>query len=227
MAAIPIGGDPEDFIADAAAPGLDPGVVELRYIGAFWPRAEPALRQLMRGLRTLREHDPGVASALRLSFIGTFSSALPSAAPPRPVLAIAEEEGVGDLVLEAPARIPFGEALASMASASGLLLIGSDEPHYTASKIYPALMSGRPYLSLFHARSSAHQVLSDAGGGVAMGFNDLDELEAMTTTIVEGLRRLATAPKSLGTADPAAYAPYTANAIAGRFAAILDEVTGE
>ena len=37
-------------------------------------------------------------------------------------------------------------------------------------------MSGRPYLSLFHARSSAHQILADAGGGISLGFEDAEAL---------------------------------------------------
>jgi hypothetical protein len=225
MAAIPIGGDPEDFqLADRLAPANESGIVELRYVGAFWPRAEPAVRQLMKGLALLRSTDPALAAKLRLSFTGTTSSNLPGETLSRPVAAIAEQEGVADLVRESPQRVPFTQALGLMAGAAGLVLVGSDEPHYTASKIYPTLMSGRPYLSIFHARSSAHQILVQAGGGVALGFEDAEALSALSGDIAEGLRRLASEPASLGRADPHAYAPYTAHAVAGRFAAIFNDL---
>ncbi|MDB5451805.1 MAG: hypothetical protein JWO33_383, partial [Caulobacteraceae bacterium] len=180
MAAIPIGGDPEDF----AAVGLGDGapmedVIELRYVGAFWPRAEPVVRGLMRGMALLREREPQMARRLRLTFTGTASASRPDVEPPQPVEAIARDEGVAEFVREHPDRAPFVEALRLMATAPGLILVGSDEPHYTASKIYPALMSGRPYLSLFHRLSSAHTVLGAAGGGVALGFDGADELTAL------------------------------------------------
>jgi hypothetical protein len=228
MAAIPIGGDPDDFDAVrgvVAQPGS--GLIELRYVGAFWPRAEPCVRQLMRGLALLREREPALAKRLRLSFTGTRSGNLPGEELPRPVAAIAEQEGVGELVEEHPQRAPFVEALRLMASAPGLILVGSDEPHYTASKIYPTLMSGRPYLSLFHGASSAHAVLAAAGGGIALGFGSDAELTGMSEAIAEGLTRVATQPESLGRADPAAYAAYTAHAVAGQFAAIFDRLAAE
>ena len=106
-------------------------------------------------------------------------------------------------------------------------MIGSDEPHYTASKIYPALMSGRPYLSLFHATSSAHAILAGAGGGISLAFADRPSLEELAAPLADGLRRLALEPDSLGMAAPTAYAAYTAHAVAGQFAEIFDRLAAE
>ena len=110
---------------------------------------------------------------------------------------------------------------------SGLLLIGSDEPHYTASKIYPALMSGRPFVSLFHRASSAHAILAAAGGGRAFAFDSSHELASLEAPLAEALRNLACAPEVFGAADPAAYAHYHANAIARQFGGIFDRLAAE
>jgi hypothetical protein len=229
MEAIPIGADPEDFerVQTPSLEAAGDGKVELRYIGAYWPKAEPGVRQLMRGVAALRAASPALAQKMRLHFIGTWSGEVPGVEPPRPVEALAAEEGVGELVRESPRRVPFVEALRLMSTAHGLILVGSDEPHYTASKIYPALMSGRRYLSLFHARSSAHAVLTRAGGGRALGFETPDDLAALTPAIAEGLATLASKPQALGTIDREAYAPYTAQAVAGRFAAIFERLVGD
>ena len=78
--------------------------IELRYIGAFWPRAEPAVRQLMKGLAGFcRATQPQLAARLRLSFTGTSRAACrasirPVRWPPSP-----QQEGVGDLVREVAA----------------------------------------------------------------------------------------------------------------------------
>src|SRR5262249_27252013 len=137
---------------------------------------------------------------------------------------IAEAEGVDGVVHEIPERLPYLRALKSLICSNGLLLIGSDEPHYTASKIYPALMSGRPYLSLFHRASSAHAILSSAGGGRTFAFETAQELGALEVPLAEGLKALALRPESLGNANPTAYAPYEARNIAARFANIFDHV---
>jgi hypothetical protein len=184
------------------------------------------LTQLFRGLALLRDRDPATAARLSLSFTGT-GLAGASADSPRPVVSIAERQGVADQVSEAPARVPFVEALSLMAGAQALLLTGSDEPHYTASKIYPALMAKRPYLSIFHARSSAHQVLQAAGGGLAIGFDGEDQLAALPARIAEALARMADVGAPFAPADEVAYADFTADAIAGRYAAIFDRLAAE
>ena len=230
MTAIPIGGDPDDFVAAEALLPAQPTTgetrfINLNYVGAFWARAEPALRALFRAAATLKQNEPGLAQRLRLNFYGTWSQAAGVALPQ--VAPLAKAEGAGDMVREFPERLPFPEALSVIARSDGLLLIGSDEPHYTASKIYPALMSGRPFLSLFHVASSAHAVLAAAGGGIALSFDGKNGLVGTEAKLLEALRRFATAPGSLGPRNPAAYGGFTAHATAGRFAEIFDQLARE
>lgn len=235
MSAIPIGGDPDDFAALRVSPPvnptiqLNPGNVNLCYVGTFLPRAGPVVRALFAAVQRLRRDAPHLADQLRLVFVGTSNQPAGTVAANTSHLVspIAAEEGVGDLVQEYPARVPFLEALSLLANAHGLLLLGSDEPHYTASKIYPALMSGRPYLSIFHAGSSSHGILTRAGGGAAFAFTGVERLAALIPAIAEGLARLAEQPASLGRVDPAAYAPYTAHAVAGQFARVFEAASGE
>jgi hypothetical protein len=134
---------------------------------------------------------------------------------------------VDDAVREVASRVPYLSALSVMARSQGLLLIGSDEPHYTASKIYPALMCGRPFLSLYHRASSAHTILAAAGGGCAFAFEEPGELDRLNTPLAECLRTLALRPESLGVASSSVYAQYEARVIAGRFGAIFDGVASD
>jgi len=228
MAAIPIGGDTEDFDHAVDTTGTSTfaiggdGLVELSYVGSYWPAAEMPFRAFMRGLSRLRNIDAELAGRLRVNFVGTSSS---GGNDSYRVRALAEAEGVESLVREHPRRLPYLEALAIMRRSDGLILIGSDEPHYTASKIYPALMSRRPYLSLFHRASGAHHSLAAAGGGIALEFSNAAELASLDIPIAEGLRALARAENSLGKVDPAFYATYNAPSIARRYAEIFDYVS--
>jgi hypothetical protein len=231
MAAIPIGGDPEDFDALRRTPPpateapLDPARLEFSYVGAFLPRAAPLARVLFAALARLRRDEPDLAARMRLNFIG--SSNQPNDRTTFRVAPLAAEAGVGDLVREVPQRIPFLHALSTLANSHAVLMIGSDEAHYTASKIYPAMMSGRPWLSIFHAQSSSHAILSRAGGGAPLAFASPQELAALEGPMAEALARLAREPDSFGAVDRAAYAPYEARAVAGAFAAVFDRVAGE
>jgi hypothetical protein len=200
---------------DAAA-----GRISFSYVGTALPRATPLFRVLFRGLARLRADKPNLAARLHLRFVGTSNQ--PNDSTTFRVRPLAEVEGVADLVTEQPARVPFLEALGILAATDFILMIGSDEPHYTASKIYPNLMSGRPFLSIFHRMSSAHDILTRAGGGIALAFETPDELGALVPAIAEGLERLATDPAALGRIDPSAYAPFTAHAVAARFASVFE-----
>ena len=63
-------------------------------------------------------------------------------------------------------------------------------------------MSGRPFLSLFHHASSAHAILTAAGGGRALAFATLEELAELEALLAEGLRTLAAVPDLLAAPIP-------------------------
>jgi hypothetical protein len=228
MAAIPIGGDPGDFLQlrsngfRAPAGTIDEAKINLSFVGTVMPRSGPLITTTLRAFSRLRDQQPRLAEHVQLNFIGTSNQ--PSNRSKFAVLSLAEKEGVADHVHEVPQRLPYLDALKVLIRSNGLMLIGSDERHYTASKIYPGLMSGTPYFSLFHKSSSSHAILSQAGGGLAFAFADARELGALEQPLADALARLATAPESLGRADPSAYAPFEASSIAKQYAEIFDSV---
>lgn len=233
MTAIPIGGDPDDFEAmrlrppERPAVTLDPGRINLCYVGTFLPRAGPVVTTLFAAVSQLAKARPEIVQRLKLVFVGTSNQPLgaEAATSQHRIQPLAEAAGVNQIVEEFPARVSFVEALQLQARSDGLLLLGSDEPHYTASKIYPAMMSGTPYLSLFHSRSSSHDILSRAGGGACFGFETSDQLSALVPALTTALAKLIETPTSLGRAAPHVYAPYTAHAVAGQFADVLEQAT--
>jgi glycosyltransferase involved in cell wall biosynthesis len=162
---IPLGFDAADFAhLDARAGGaaaFDPrdGLVHLCYVGTLLPTGIETLRLLLRGLDRARREDPN-ASRLRLHFVGTSNQSESTVHRVRP---IAQECGVADVVSETPGRVDYLDALAMLTQASGILLLGSSEPHYTASKLYPALIAKRPLLALFHEASSVVSILRTIG----------------------------------------------------------------
>ena len=220
MAAVPIGGDPDDaaILGAHAPPRRAAGRAVLSYVGTFMPRSGAPMAALLRAARLVSERRPDLAFELR--FTGTSNRA--EAPGPGPVTALARALGAAHLVREAPARVSYAEALAHLAGADALLMVGSDEPHYTASKIYPNLMAGRPFVSLFHEASSAHAVLAGAGGGRALSFGAGEDPSARVPELADAIE--AAAAGALSPPDPGACAPYAPEATAGRFAALFERI---
>ena len=161
---IPLGFEPDDFESlrrrSPYVPRFDPsdGLVHLCYVGTLLPTGIDTLRLLLRALARARREDPA-AGRLRLHFFGTSNQ---SVADRDRVLPIARECGVAEWVSEAPGRLDYLEALSVLTHASAILLLGTSERHYTASKLYPALLAKRPILALFHEASSVLSILRTA-----------------------------------------------------------------
>ncbi|SFU47295.1 Glycosyl transferase 4-like domain [Methylobacterium sp. 174MFSha1.1] len=217
--ALPIGGDWGDFAAVPAPAASGPVVL---FAGTFPPRSGAVFSALFRAVASLRAAEPGRLAGVRFRFVGTAAVTDPRAAPV--VTPIAAAQGVADLVEEIPMRLPYLDALGEMWGCAVNLMVGSDEPHYTASRIYPALMSGRPFLSLYHAQSSAHTILSRCGGGIAVGFDAAGGPAAAEPALRDALARVLAAGDRLGPVDPAAIAPFTGSEIARRCARFFERV---
>jgi hypothetical protein len=127
-------------------------------VGTLLPAGFDTLRLLLRALDRARCDDPA-ARRLRLHFFGTSNQ---SDSDAYRVLPVARECGVADAVTEVPGRLDYLDALSVLTHASGVLLLGSSERHYTASKLYPALLARRPLLALFHEASSVVAILRAA-----------------------------------------------------------------
>ena len=197
-AVIPLGFEPDDFEAlRARAPRASPvdpadGLVHLCYVGTLLPTGFGTLRLLLRALDRARRDDPA-AARVRLHFVGTSNQ---SASGTYRVLPIARECGVADAVTEVPGRLDYLDALSVLTHASGILLLGSSEPHYTASKLYPALLAKRPVLALFHEASSVVSILHTAAHAPTVrvvAYGDGPPADACVGEVASHLRALAAA----------------------------------
>lgn len=206
----PFPGAMRDFDRVINSPGrnrvfnVGDGHIHWVYIGVVVTGMFPALRALFKAIRTAM---PGEElSRLRMYFIGTSYAPKGRAAPK--VLPLASEYGLADQVVEQCDRIPYVDALRCLTAADALLAIGSDDPGYTASKIYPYLLAGKPLLAVYHEKSSIVSLIQTVGGAVCVPMSVPIDEDALATEI--GRRWLSnrqyaeTLPL-----DTNAFAPYT------------------
>lgn len=221
---LPFGADEMDLRvarrADVTQAVFDPrdGHRHWVYVGRAGDDMAPALNGFFGALAQTRAADPDRFRDLRLHFVGTSyapnAQAVPSVAP------IADRYGVGDLIREHPNRIPYFAGLRCLLDADALIVPGSDDPGYTASKIYPYILADRPLLALFHERSSVVDVLRKTGAGIVVTF-------AFDSTQADLANRVADAwfqePPSPPRTDWRAFEPYSAREMTRRACGVFDQ----
>jgi hypothetical protein len=131
-------------------------------------------------------------------------------------------------VTEVPGRLDYLHALSVLTQASAILLLGSSEAHYTASKLFPALLARRPILALFHEASSVVSMLQLIGAQHSVRivpYGDRLTSDDGCGEVAGHLRALA-ARSSYDAADLALERAdeFSARSLARRLAALFDRV---
>ncbi|MBD2357537.1 hypothetical protein H6G41_23475 [Tolypothrix sp. FACHB-123] len=193
------------------------------YIGRGGSDMALAVRILFLGIQSERCKNPKLWQAVKLHFVGT--SYAPDNRAVKTVEPIAQELGVADLVEEHPHRIPYFEALQTLVDSDAILLIGSDDPAYTASKLYPCILAKKPIFAIFHQQSSVVKILNQCCAGRAVTFKEGDLPNTLLPKVVLQLQWLLSTSKGYQPdTDWQAFQPYTAKEMSRRQCAIFDQV---
>jgi hypothetical protein len=229
---IPLGGEAADFDYLRSHPRENPyfrpddGNVHLCYVGTLLPLGFETLRAVLHAAKLLRQRRAELYSRLRLRFFGTSNQTDP-AAPPR-VMPVANELGVSDCVTEVAPRIDYLDALTVQTQATAILMMGSTEHHYTASKLYPGLLAKRPLLVIYHEASTVVDIVRQSVGSPTarmVTYSDEQPAESKVEEIYRELAALSESPVY----DPAAVnlqtmAQFSARVLAGRLCEVLEKV---
>lgn len=112
---------------------------------------------------------PDLFGRVRCWFAGT-SYASPGKGK-KTITPVAEAFGVSERVTEITDRLPYFETLALLQAADILMVPGSTDITYTASKIYPYVMLRKPLLALFYQGSSVVPFLQHNDFGYVLPFD--------------------------------------------------------
>ncbi len=193
---MPYGAEPADIEAadrlGARPPDFSQGdAVTIAFTGALQPSSQPLLRAVLGAVAKLRASGSPAGRRLRLRLYGT--SNMTAGHGRFAALQPAKEMGVDDIVSEIPERVSYLEAMAVLRACDLVLVMGSTDPYYHASKLYPAIVAGKPILALCHVRSSIRTVMEETGAGDCITFETGDDLAALVDAIAVSIERLAAA----------------------------------
>lgn len=191
------------------------------YTGVCNSAMLPTLDLIMEALARGRSEFPELFGRVRLRFIGTSYATTERAKPS--VMPIAQRHGLAEVVHEQTDRVPYFEALKMQSDSDFLLLPGTLDGTYTASKLYPYIMSRRPILALFNENSSVTEILEQTRAGTVVEFRESDRrttADTLLDALKSMLERLPYSPPT----DWEAFQPYTAREMTRRQVEVFDQV---
>lgn len=143
--------------------------INLVYVGRGGFDMQYALKILFKAFKTGLTLNFELFNKIRFYFIGTSyapkNKGIPTISP------IAKELNVEKYVSESTDRIGFYESLHQLKNADGLIILGSNDIGYTASKLYPYIMAKKHLLGIFNNQSSAAHIMKDCDAGNLITFN--------------------------------------------------------
>jgi hypothetical protein len=168
--------------------------IDLVYIGRGGYDMRLALKILFEAFNKGLSIYPSEFKKLRFHFIGTSyaekGTGITTIAP------IANEFGIADYVVEQTDRISFYDNIFSLLSADALMIIGSDDPQYTASKIYPYILAEKPMLAILHDESSALDIVKRTDAGTSTSLLAVDATEIAFSFLMKIANRLPSPQKT-------------------------------
>ncbi|MFA6276964.1 MAG: glycosyltransferase [Pedobacter sp.] len=144
--------------------------LNLVYVGRGGYDMRDAVEILFKAFKTGLENEPELFENIHFHFIGT--SYAPAGKGIATIKPVAEALYLSNYVSEYTNRIGFYESIKQLIAADGLIIIGSNDSGYTASKLYPYILAKKQLLGVFNVASSAAKILMDCNSGDLITFND-------------------------------------------------------
>ena len=187
VAFLPFGAAQEDFKAAAGHKPSQPlvpfgdGLFHHVYTGRCGPDMSTSLKVVFRAFKTFLASHPAQAERIRFHFIGTDYA-------PRPfgrewAMPVARLEGVEAYVSEHCYRVPYFDAIHYLVNADALLAVGSNDPTYSASKIFPYVLARRPMLLVFNEKSPVLAIAEELNCGIRFSFRDASEIGTLAEQV--------------------------------------------
>lgn len=191
------------------------------YVGRGGADMRKALEIIFGALQRGLFERPSLYKKIKLHFVGTDYARKELAR--KTIFPIAKSYGVDHLVAEDPERIPYFQGLQLLEDADFLIVPGSDDPQYTASKIYPYIMARKPLLAVFHEHSSVCQLLRRTNAGNVLAFNKdhtiAEVVGKLQPIMSEMLSNLPYIPKT----NWEAFEPFTAREMTRKQCELFDQ----
>lgn len=158
------------------------GFIHWVYAGVVGAIMEKSLRAFFLALQSRLRSEPALRNSLKIHFVGTDYA--DAARARKTVEPIAAEFDLAGIVKERTDRLPFLTTLKLLSDADALLIFGSDDPSYSASKLFPYILAHKPLLVVVHEESLVCEIVRKTRAGTLVTFRS-DSNPGETATQIE------------------------------------------
>lgn len=152
----------------------DNGKINLVYIGRGGFDMQQSVSLLLKAFKRGIDQNVDRFKDIHLHFIGT--SYAPTGSGIATLMPIANNLELANYVTEYTDRIGYYQSINHLQCANGLIVLGSNDPAYSASKIYPYIFAKKNLLAILHPKSSAAQIIEDCNAGFLITLDsDIDQ----------------------------------------------------
>lgn len=211
----------EKYVSDIPVK-LPAGKINLVYVGRGGHDMKLALQIIFEAFKKGIREDKDVFSKMHFTFVGT--SYAMAGQGTKTIEPTARIQDIQDYVTEITDRIPYFDTLYLLRQADALVVPGSTDKFYTASKIYPYLLAGKPLLAVFYKASSVINVLQQVGCRGLVIFDDAGLNEEVVERCYCRLKEVVTHLSLNYGVDRKAFEPYTAFSRTREQADFFDQV---
>jgi glycosyltransferase involved in cell wall biosynthesis len=162
---------------------LNPAYKSIVYIGRGGSDLHKAITPFFEVLASGIKNEQTLYSKLKIYFIGTSYAAQGQGI--LSIIPLAKQYNLENSVIEITDRISYYHTLATLLKADGLFIPGSDDPAYTASKIYPYLLTNKPLLAIFNSLSPAINILQEYGVAHTYSYDKTADINAKISAYLQ------------------------------------------
>jgi len=171
----------------------------------------------------VKKYNETAQKKIRLYFIGT--NYAPKGKQKFQIKNIAEKYKFSDFVFEFMDRIPYFEAIKTMQIADLLLLPGTLDDNYTASKLYPYILTKNKVLAVFNEKSELKNIINKISNIPFIPFNKETNTDNLSKLIYNKLNIILNDFKI--DINDKLFEKYTAKAMTKTFVDFLSEINSK
>lgn len=227
---IPFGGASIDFEVLEKAQLKNPlftrdkETINFAYIGRGGHDMTAAVSGIFSALKQGLRAYPDLFARVRFYFVGTSYAA--DGQGQKTIEPVAARFGVEKQVTEITNRLPYFTALQVLQDADILIIPGSTDTNYTASKLYPYILANRPLIAVFNENSSVVDILGKTKSGTCVTFKNDDPVEEIGRKTLEVMHDFLVKIPFTPDTDWNEFEPYTAREATRRQVEFFNKIIG-
>jgi glycosyltransferase involved in cell wall biosynthesis len=172
---------------------LDSSKINIVYVGRGGHDMKESISLVFRTYKNLLDNHQ-ILKECHFWFIGT--SPTPDGEAKKAIELIANHYGMASNVTEISNRKPYFEVLSILQKSDIILIPGSKDENYTASKLYPNILAKKPLLCVVHSNSSMVTIVKDLNAGELVLFDKENAEEHCAKVLSDILGRIPFVPKT-------------------------------